>query len=361
MSMTGCERCEQQLFRRVEKWNAGWLRLLAVVFLAASGAKAWDPATATEAGPCQWSPVVRVGSCTGAYVGGGIVLTAAHCLWEQTNDLPPIPVLKSLNHLDVAFGEAEDVAELLVPVLGCFSHPDGEPDIAFTNELTYVGVDLAYCHLDVDTENEGFLAQVPVLPPMVPSGCARDWLSREMRGVAPGRPLAIATGMGCEEVDPCVNPGVKRFTGVEFLPELVDSKKFVISRFSNEDGSLGLKRGDSGGPLYVRLPDHTWRLIGVNSTTAGGDTAKIQSIPPYLGWIEHSSGVDITPCHTRIPQTSDYIFTGGCEGMLPLDPGVEETWMGGCAVTLGGPSDAAADECAEWPIGQPSTFLAPSL
>lgn len=353
-------RYEWQPFRSARLRIVGRLRLLALFFLVtASGAEAWDPDAATEAEACQWSPVVRIGSCTGAYVGNGIVLTAGHCLWTTTG-VPAVPVEKYLNSLDVGFGEVDGEEELVVPVLACLSHPDGDPSVDNGGSLVYSGVDVAYCRLDIDSEYEEFLAQVPVIPPMVSTGCVRDWLSRTMRGLAPGRPFAIATGMGCEGVSPCGDTGTKRFTGVEIRPDF-DDKKFVISRFGDGEDAVGLHSGDSGGPLYVKLPDHTWRLIGVNSMHGGGDTASVQSVPPYLGWIEHSSEVDITPCHSRVPGTSDYDFTGGCEGMLPLDPGVQESWASGCAVTLGGPSDAAVDECAEWPIGLPSTFLAPSL
>lgn len=340
--------------------QASQASLITLVVLAAPpGAEAWDPAYSTTAQPCQWSPVVRVGfHCTGAYVGNGVVLTAAHCLWSTTGN-PPVPIEISFSQLDIRFGESQSDPELIVPVLGCVGHPDGFPDIGFNSALTYEGVDLAYCVLDVDTENEEFLAQVPLVPPMIPSGCSRDWLSRAMRGVAPGRPLAMATGMGCDDADCEGSAGTKRFTGVELHRFLATPKQLQIPRFAQ---TVGLYRGDSGGPLYVRLPDHTWRLVGVNHGTSGGPSpAHVQSVPPYLGWIEWHSGLDITPCHTRMPQTSDYVFTGGCEGMLALDPDAEDDWLDGCAVTLGGPSDAAANECAEWPIGPTSTFLAPSL
>lgn len=164
--------------------------------------------------------------------------------------------------------------------------------------------------------------------------------------------------MACEE------PGTKRFAGVEIRPFLMN-EHFVITRFLNQQGGaqdVGLLRGDSGGPLYVKLPDHTWRLIGVNHLTVFGQTAEVELVPSYLAWIEWSSSRDITPCHTRTPGTSDYAFTGNCQDTLALDPGTAQLeWGDGCEVAVGGPSDAAADACAEWPVGPTATLIAPSL
>lgn len=340
--------------------------LLVVVAVAAvPGAEAWDSETATDAQPCQWSPVVRVGAhCTGAYVGSGVILTAAHCLWDSTFDNPPIPFERTNNSLDITFGEDGGQGVETIPVLGCYSHPGGEPEVQFDLTISFVGVDFGYCRLNMDGHEE-FLAQIPLVPPMVPSGCARDWLSRMMRSVAPDRPLAIATGMGCEAVveDVCVNPGIKRFSGVEIQPTFSEEKQFTITRFGDE---LGLMGGDSGGPLYIRLPDHTWRLIGVNHATAGGGDASVQSVSPYISWVEwHSEcAVDITPCHALVPETGEYTFTGNCQEILALDPwreDEEDGWIDGCTVTRGGPSDLVDDECDGWPVGPASVFLAPSL
>lgn len=61
--------------------------------------------------------------------------------------------------------------------------------------------------------------------------------------------------------------------------------------------------GDSGGPLMARLPDGSWRTIGITSTLTG----KCREQDAYasyshvrkemIAWVEKESGFDITPCY----------------------------------------------------------------
>lgn len=63
--------------------------------------------------------------------------------------------------------------------------------------------------------------------------------------------------------------------------------------------------GDSGGPLMARLPDGSWRTIGVTSVIypdehacgkANGYNSFSQARQAMIDWVEKESGVDITPC-----------------------------------------------------------------
>lgn len=60
--------------------------------------------------------------------------------------------------------------------------------------------------------------------------------------------------------------------------------------------------GDSGGPLLARVPDGSWRTIGIASTLANG-CGKANGYNTYAlvgkdmtAWIERETGVDVTPC-----------------------------------------------------------------
>jgi hypothetical protein len=129
-------------------------------------------------------------------------------------------------------------------------------------------VDLAYCILDDDSN----LDDIVGIPPMVPEGCERDWLSRSVRGRSPGDAIIMAVGMGCDDDSQCQDPNIKRLTGEQFVDQLeisesdgeggpfYSAKRLPVTRFG---GDQGLNTGDSGGPALARLPDGTWRVIGV--------------------------------------------------------------------------------------------------
>lgn len=61
--------------------------------------------------------------------------------------------------------------------------------------------------------------------------------------------------------------------------------------------------GDSGGPLMSRLPDGSWRTIGITSTLTG-KCREQNAYASYshvrkemIAWVEKESGFDITPCY----------------------------------------------------------------
>lgn len=61
--------------------------------------------------------------------------------------------------------------------------------------------------------------------------------------------------------------------------------------------------GDSGGPLMARLPDGSWRTIGITSTLTG-QCREQDAYASYshvrkdmIAWVEKESGIDITPCY----------------------------------------------------------------
>lgn len=61
--------------------------------------------------------------------------------------------------------------------------------------------------------------------------------------------------------------------------------------------------GDSGGPLFLKMPDNSWRLVGTDSGSpdivAGSTTPRFSiyaNAPYFLEWAERVTGLDLTPC-----------------------------------------------------------------
>jgi len=94
----------------------------------------------------------------------------------------------------------------------------------------------------------------------------------------------------------------------------------VYATTGSQDGEY---LGDSGGPLFVQMPDGTWRLIGEDSGSpdivAGSTAPRIStytSVPYHVAWAEKVSGFDLTPCH----DANGWNPTAACTG-FPTNPG----------------------------------------
>ncbi len=119
--------------------------------------------------------------------------------------------------------------------------------------------------------------------------------------------------------------------------------------------------GDSGGPLFVRLPDLSWRIIGVAAVSAG-----YNAVWPRMAWIAMDPNVDMSvvlPCHTPAGAWSP---GPNCTG-FPRDPNITAgKWarapracyhsnVGGPSTTCGShlvPGDVASDLAARTPDGE---------
>jgi hypothetical protein len=294
-----------------------------------------------QAQECQWAPAVRVDDvCTGVYVGG-LLLTAAHCLSEADGgwNINGSNKIGFGEVLDAAGWDQADLDFRTRETLSCVPYPGGYY-IKSAFEKLYIGVDLAFCHL-----NTGWSGSP--IPVMVP-GCESEYLSNGLSGGAPPRMFSI--GMGCDTSDnPCPNldNGHKRYWETLLNPD-------APQMFS--DGSLKLHskdkqthHGDSGGPLFVEMQDGTWRLIGV--LHGGGSGAYWEPVPSYLRWIETRSGTDITPCHYWNPGEGRYIFDNSSldctsEVGFALNPELpgQTSWLLQCV----GPEGGGDDTCAGW-------------
>jgi len=305
---------------------------------APPAARALDAALATECITCQFPAVVSVAAqCTGLYMGQGMVLTAAHC----SDDVRE-------GRSRAFFGEDIGAPAFAATIERCVRHPDGRFARNALGEDTYVGVDLAFCLLD-DAEP---LPDVPLVPPLLPVGCERDWLAHQVAGATA---VLTAVGFGCagqdggswEECD----AGVKRQIGVQLVGQIDyagSSTKLELQRGGAAE--TGLMAGDSGGPYLAQLPDGTWRLVGVHhGANAGMAGAFVEAVAPYVHWIEAASGVDVTPCHEFAE--GRWVESGTCEPGAPVGAAeVGGTWESDCrspvasgAITVPGAICADAD------------------
>jgi hypothetical protein len=304
------------------KTRLGAAGLAAAIALAAD-AQAMIPEIGTDCETCQFPTAVRMPLCSGVYVGGGIVLTAAHCLDNVSE-----------GQSRARFGEDSSNATHDPIIEYCVAHPDGE-STGGAFGASYEGVDLAYCVLD---DSEG-LPNVPIVPPMVPTGCDRDWLAHQVYETG-SSPTVTVVGSGCAEyvgpLEDC-GDGIKRYMPLQLVQQTTyngSSTKLELERWG--DIETGIMDGDSGGPVFEVLPDGSWRLLGVaHGTNAALKAAFYEAVPPYLHWIEADSGVDITPCHSF--SNGAWSFHGACAGELPLDTNLGgASWASSCPSDLGG-------------------------
>jgi hypothetical protein len=269
--------------------RAGRLTAAAFALLTtlAGTSQAMAPEIGTDCATCQHPTAVRLPQCTGVYMGNGLVVTAAHCIANVGENS------------QAYFGENEDDWQISVPIAYCETHPDGEYDTNALGEDSWSGVDLAYCVLDEEVE------MPPIVPPMMPAGCERDWLAHEVYETSDGA-IVTAVGIGCgihqEYWGQDCEDGVKRYAAQQLVRQTQyngsATKLELVRDVWGDENETGVRSGDSGGPIFARLPDDTLRLIGVIHGTNG--QAYAEAVPPYLHWIESASGIDITPHHSFV-------------------------------------------------------------
>lgn len=260
----------------------------------------------TEAAACQWpSAVMLLGQwvCSGALVHPRAVVTAKHCVMDEslTRVNPPGRV---------GFGEDRDRWAKAVPVSTCHVHPKN---------------DIALCILSED------VTDVPIVPVMAPC---------ETPELLPGRPI-VEVGFGVTGANSRTYGTKKWINGTieSRSASLVD----ILVTTGSQDGEYF---GDSGGPLYFKMPDQTWRVVGEDCCSddigdAGPRISTYTSVPYHVAWMEEQSGLDLTPCHDQ----AGWSPTAGCTG-FPTNPGAGVgTWSGSCQ----GQTLVRAQTCAASP------------
>ena len=217
------------------------------------------------ASECAWPPVSMMRTlpasmpdpalCTGTLVHPRVMLYAAHC-----------------GKLDGAyFGEKRN-------------GPEFEPE---TIELTKTNPEyLTVANVPVDWAFAVFkepIEGIPVIP--IAYGCETNMLQ-----VSGGRVYyaGFSNNDGAAEYD------------LKWAPTQING----IGTGSLQTGGQGVTAcaGDSGGPLLAKLPDGSWRTVGIASTKTGGcgsagafnDYSRVRR--EMVAWLEKESGIDVVPC-----------------------------------------------------------------
>lgn len=271
---------------------------------------------------CTWPATgILVSSeqtCTASLVHPEIVITAAHCTGKTEY---------------IWFGDSlrMQTSKRFV-VKECVNHPDFDEASNLLGQHT----DLAYCTL------ERPVVGVPVTPILM--GC-------ELEVLQPGTPV-YQVGFGDTSDTSVTTSGNKRQVLTTFNGF---SEKHNGEALVGEPGK-GPCTGDSGGPVYVKLPeekygaDAGWRVFGVTSGGDGGcpGEARFGVMSTFVEFVEKNSGIDITPC-----TNADGTWNPGpnCKE-APLNPfAVSGNWVDGCAAapvggfiqSCGKPYDPAGD------------------
>ena len=263
------------------------------------GAPEADPYAVYGGAPsavCGWpSTVALQGSCTGTLVHPQVVIYAQHCGTQYSS---------------IQFGENLNQPAKNVQTEFCRTYQGGGPG---------TGMDFAFCKLAEP------VLDVPIVPILM--GCEVDKL----------QPGAEVTIVGFGNADDNLPYGIKR----EVTTTINGFEGMEIFIGGNGKDSCN---GDSGGPVFIKMDDGTWRVFGITSYGGQCGTGGYYSMMHNgMAWFEQESGLDLTPCGDA---AGTWGPTGECKG-FPMNPGLSGgAWpacnnneVGGASTSCGMPTE----------------------
>jgi hypothetical protein len=183
-----------------------------------------------------------------------------------------------------------------------------------------------------------------------PKGCDRNFLYNKLYLHDDYEIVGDMVGAGCEiQGDACDSLddfGEKRQVAGRVIRQIKAQGAQVIEVYQPEPWNVTdslvigpLKKGDSGGPLIVRMRDGSHRVIGIanfidqkNNYQGSGQYHNFvyyAPLPLYLRWIEKSSDENITPC-LDWEEGIGYVFDSDCEAYHGDPSAGAGAWSNGC-------------------------------
>lgn len=258
---------------------------------------------------CEWPTTVWLRSCTATLIHPRVAIYAAHCGSKISS---------------LFFGEEDKSKGSISPkVKFCRTNPEYRS----SSDLGK-GVDYAFCLLEEPME------KMPIAP--IGYGC-------ELEHIDPKNPVWLV-GFGVNDnKEGRPTYGVKRMVKTNIGKKSADGTELELGRLGFVSSN-----GDSGGPAYIKLPDGSWRTVGITSWGAGPGPNWYVSAAVAVPWIhkilkeEGYDDIDITPC---FDDDGTWAPSKDCGGFA-LDPGTAYgTYEQQCAVEapLSGPSASCGE------------------
>lgn len=271
----------------------------------------------TLAQTCEWPSVgvILPSACSAVLIHRSAIATATHCLYGADGRLEA--------PTSVVFGEQKAAAMAERAVETCYLRPAKDGDFAV-------------CVLREPAPD------IPIIPLM--AACEDAWLSPGQR--------AVEVGFGDRNVDGPRQTGTKSSLAVYVVRARTGEPYLQVSSGTQ----AGEYYGDSGGPLFITMPDGTWRVAGIDSGSAAivaGSTAPRFSVygnvATSVDWAENACGLDLTPCHN-----GQRWYTG--PGCVSLPSGtassVSTSWGNSCRSDSVATPEATC-EADEMPVARP--------
>jgi outer membrane autotransporter protein len=255
----------------------------------------------------QYSNVVSVNGCTGTLINSRTILTAAHCFYDTKTDRlkPDLPI-------DIRFGPDANVATrydqtaIGLAVAPGYTFNGTESDIAVVTLNTPVtGASIAPVVLVGPNDPRPPPGSLMVTVGYGQYGTGLDGLLYSTPAAAGGAPSNYRRRVGETRLGDYVlwhydgrTPGPHGIYAAQFRdpnsPDVHDAYQLTAKGFDVPAHQAGNGAGDSGGPLFLVLPDGSLVQVGVlallvpatDGTIRYGSISGWAAVQDYQGWLD---------------------------------------------------------------------------